>query len=307
MSYRNCNLGVLALAGALGLGLAACSDGRGHKLDDGGNNTGGDGSNNNTGGDAGPGGNCAVGADLVYVVDEHNALFSFTPNTLAFTELGPLNCPAAGGATPFSMGVDRNAVAWILYSDGSLFKVPTSDVSNCTATTFAMDQSGFQLFGMGFASDSSGGTTDTLYIAGGPNTGGNQLASSTMLGTLSFPGLTVSQSGTVNGQPELTGTGTGDLWGFFPNKNGSSIEKLDKTSGTASTTYSIATNHGTPAAWAFAFWGGDLWAFLQTSNDASTQVYQVDGSTGALKANTAAPNRIIVGAGVSTCAPTQIQ
>jgi len=34
---------------------------------------------------------------------------------------------------------------------------------------------------------------------------------------------------------------------------------------------------------------------------------QVDGSTGALKANTAAPNRIIVGAGVSTCAPTQIQ
>jgi hypothetical protein len=303
MSYRNCNLWVLALA----VSLAACSDSRGgHRLDDGGNPGGGDGGGPGGGDGGGPASNCAVGADLVYLVDEHNALFSFTPNTLTFTEIGPLSCMAQNGATPFSMGVDRNAVAWVLYSDGSLFKVSTSDAS-CTSTTFAMDQSGFQLFGMGFASDSSGGTTDTLYIAGGPNTGGNMLASSTMLGTLSFPGLTVAQSGTVNGQPELTGTGTGDLWGFFPDKNGSSVEKLNKTSGTAATTYSIATNHGTPAAWAFAFWGGDLWAFLQTSNDTSTVVYQIDGTSGALKASTSAPNRIIVGAGVSTCAPTQIQ
>jgi hypothetical protein len=298
MSYRNCNLLALAFA----VGFAACSDGRGHKLTDGGPNPGGDGSDPGGGGN-----NCATGADLVYLVDEHNAMFSFTPNTLTFTELGPLNCAAQNGATPFSMGVDRSAVAWVLYSDGELFKVPTSNVANCTATSFAMDQSGFQLFGMGFASDSSGGMTDTLYIAGGPNTGSGMLASSTMLGTLSFPALSVSQVGTVNGQPELTGTGTGDLWGFFPDKNGSSIEKLNKTSGAAETTYPVATNHGSPAAWAFAFWGGDLWAFLQTSNDASTQVYQVDGTTGALKANTAAPNRVIVGAGVSTCAPTMIQ
>jgi len=77
------------------------------------------------------------------------------------------------------MGVDRNAVAWVLYSDGSRSRSRPSDVLHLD--TFAMDQSGFQLFGMGFASDSSGGTTDTLYIAGGPNTGGNMLASSTML------------------------------------------------------------------------------------------------------------------------------
>ncbi len=63
---------------------------------------------------------------------------------------------------------------------------------------------------------------------------------------------------------------------------------------------------GMPTAWAFASWGGDFFIFLMKDLEASTTVYQIDGATGAMKGQTSAAGRTIVGAGVSTCAPTII-
>ena len=58
--------------------------------------------------------------------------------------------------------------------------------------------------------------------------------------------------------------------------------------------------------YAFAQWGGDYWVFLIKNGEPSTTVYQVDGMTGAIKGTVPTTNRTIVGAGVSTCAPTVI-
>src|SRR5262245_2091882 len=58
---------------------------------------------------------CAEEAKLVYLVDQGDQLFSFDPPTKKLKLVGQLNCVGAGG-TPFSMSVDRNAVAWVLYS-----------------------------------------------------------------------------------------------------------------------------------------------------------------------------------------------
>jgi hypothetical protein len=60
-------------------------------------------------------------------------------------------------------------------------------------------------------------------------------------------------------------------------------------------------------AWAFAFWGGDFWIFLQRSQDTSTTVYRFVTATQTLSTVIANTGRTIVGAGVSTCAPLRVE
>jgi len=131
------------------------------------------------GADAGPvvnGQSCGqAGNDLVYVVDSDYRLLSFDPQKIGsgdpFTLVGNLSCPAAApwpdfpaesaSATPFSMSVDRNGMAWVLYTSGEVFNVSIAD-ARCTSTGFQKGQAGFQLFGMGFVSDSAGSDAETL-------------------------------------------------------------------------------------------------------------------------------------------------
>src|SRR5512135_2866827 len=123
----------------------------------GGSNTG-SGSNNGTGSN---GDNCSDSAKLVYVVDEANTFSKFDPSTKTFTDLGTLSCPTSGGggifggAMPFSMGVDRNTIAWVLYDDGELFRVDINNNLACTATSWS-SSNGLMQFGMGFSTDTAG-------------------------------------------------------------------------------------------------------------------------------------------------------
>jgi hypothetical protein len=275
------------------LALASCGPSDARPDGGGGGSGGGDGSNSN-------GNGCSDAAKLVYTVDENNTFSQFDPATKTFHDLGQLNCPAQIGATPFSMGVDRNAVAWVLYNSGELFHVDTTSLA-CTGTAWA-DQLGLVNFGMGFSTDAAGGTTDTLFIAGG----GTTITSSSKLAKLDTGTFNATSVGNVTGWPELTGTGNAELWGFFPDAASPRVEKINKASGAPVTTYPLASLAGTPMAWAFAFWGGDFWIFLMKGADLSTTVYQINGTTGAIKGMTATSTRIIVGAGVSTCAPVVI-
>ena len=247
---------------------------------------------------------CSDAAKLVYVVDENNTLSQFDPMTKTFHDLGTLNCPASG-ATPFSMGVDRNAVAWVLYSDGELFHVDTTSLA-CTATGWQA-QGDLTQFGMGFSTDTAGGNTDTLFVAGGASVGGSTDSTLAKLDTGAFTAQTV---GSVTGWPELTGNGNAELWGWFPSDEFATttprVEQIDKSSGSPVKTYMLPALLGAPTAWAFAFWGGDYWIFLAKDSETSTTVYQIDGATGAIKGMTQTGTRLIVGAGVSTCAPTVI-
>lgn len=288
-------LGVLA---ALTIG---CGGPEGRPNDgrpDGGNN-GGDGGGSN-------GDNCSDDAKLVYVVDSNNMFSKFDPSTKTFQNIGVLNCPAEsdpifGDATPFSMGIDRTPTAWVLYSSGELFKVNTTTAA-CEPTSWSAPAA-LPLFGMGFSSDTQGGSAETLYIAGGTDPGASTTSTFASLNTTS---MTSSTLGSVEGSPELTGTGNAELWGFFPTESTPRVEKINKTNGQGLQTFNAPTLAGTPAAWAFAFWGGDFWIFLERQTDANTIVYQMDGTTGAIKGQTSASGRSIVGAGVSTCAPTII-
>lgn len=277
------------------LGTIACGpSSRGDDFGGNGVDAAGNGSNGNSDG-------CTAAAKLIYVVDENNTLSQFDATTKTFHDLGKLSCPAMAGAMPFSMGIDRTATAWVLYDSGELFHVDTGSLA-CTHTSWN-HQLGLMQFGMGFSTDTAGGTTDTLFVAGGADVA--TLTSST-LAKLDTGSMTATSVGTVQGSPELTGNGNAELWGFFPDASSPRVEKINKATGAADKTFNEPSLSGTPQAWAFGFYGGDYWIFLMTEFDVATQVYQVDGTTGSIKSMTDTTSRIIVGAGVSTCAPVVI-
>lgn len=284
--------------------LAACGpDARNGSGDDDGTTpdakTGGNGDSGGGGGD-----NCSDSAKLVYVVDEGNQMYSFAPETKTFTLVGNLSCPASGGATPFSMGVDRNTIAWVLYSSGEVFHVDINNSLACTKTSY--HGTALTEFGMGFSTDTVGGDTDTLFISGGTDAG----ADKSQLAKLDTTSMATTNIAKVTGQPELTGNSNAELWGFFPSDTFGTttprVDQIDKTSGSSIKSFKLAALLGAPTAWAFAFYGGDYWVFLAKDDETTTTVYQVDGSSGSVKSTTPT-SRLIVGAGVSTCAPIILQ
>jgi hypothetical protein len=237
-------------------------------------------------------------ATYVYVVTEQNELFSFYPPDLSFKLIGTLVCPVVGNATPFSMAVDRRGVAYVLYNDGNLFRVSTATAA-CTGTTFAPNQDGFATFGMGFASD-VGGPAERLYVS--DNDFDGTLRGLGFIDTTSFGLSFIGSFGTPIRRSELTGTGDGRLFAYWPDNvpgGGSHLTELNKATGhvVAQTNLPIGDTND---AFAFAFWGGDFWIF--TSTGGVTDVNRFRPADGTTTTPTTHPSTI-VGAGVSTCAP----
>jgi hypothetical protein len=284
---------LLALAAtALGCGASPRDD------EDGGN--GGDADSDSdtdtdTGGDSdgdGDSDGCSEAAKKIYLVDSDQTLYKFDPPAKVFEKIGTITC---GASSPFSMAVTRDAVAYVLLSGGAIFQVSTADAS-CQATPYQSGQSGFSTFGMGFATDGANVTTEKLYIANS-----SQLA---WLDT----SWKVNILGAITGDPELTGNGLGELWGFFPTAAKPHVSNIDKASGGLIATYPLPnyiTN--SPSAWAFAYWGGAFYIFYESDTDTSTQVYKVDAASGQTEVWMADTGKRIVGAGVSTCAPTSVE
>jgi hypothetical protein len=310
---------IATLATILSLAAFAACGPNNRNGDDDGTNDGGTGSNGDGStlgnGDGGGSNGCSVASQFVYVVDEDNTLSKFDPPTMTFTDLGQLNCSQS--AMPFSMGVDRNAQAYVLYDDGTLYSVPGLSTGNlaCTQTSWHSTGSLTQ-FGMGFSTTTVGGSTDELFIAGGDAVDTSNTASQpATLASVDVSSFAATSVGNITGWPELTGTSNADLWGFFPDETSPRIDKINKAGGGAAlTTYSLKALKGDPAAWAFAAYGGDLWVVLALSDGIgganSTIVYQIGGETdaapGSVKGMTPTNSRTIVGAGVSTCAPIVI-
>ncbi|MGZ3417524.1 MAG: hypothetical protein ACXWUG_08135 [Polyangiales bacterium] len=245
--------------------------------------------------DAVVGSDCAEENKQIYVVSQENDLYRFAPATLTITKVGTLDCPA-GSATPFSMAVDRKGTAWVLYSDGSLWKVSTKDAS-CASTSFVKNQEGFLTFGMGYVSDTPGSTSETLYVA---EYGGKGLGKVDSSLKLSF----VGPYGAGGGAAELTGRGDARIFGFFDSNFTLPVRiaELDKSTG-AIKTMKNQPSLSVGSGWAFAHWGGSYWLFTAPSGSSQITEYDFDKDTS--KVVKTDLGFVIVGAGVSTCAPTE--
>ncbi len=251
-------------------------------------------------------GDCPDGAStLVYVISSQNELFSFYPPTATFTPIGVISCPDPGGATPFSMAVDRAGVAYVLFNDGLLFQVSTLTAA-CTPTPFQPGGGvGFsQTFGMGYSRAPSG-TGELLYVAADNVDPAGNLGPST-LATLDTTSLSVHVIGQFLPsilQPELTGTGSGGLFAFYATNGGgdSAIGQVDRTTA-AVVAQAVLPGVAQGAGWAFAFWGGDFYTFT-APDQVDTVVTRYRPSDGSIATVATTPGQTIVGAGVSTCAP----
>jgi hypothetical protein len=292
-------------SGTAATGLASTSGGLGGSLTVG------------SGGSTGSGTQgCTKAAELVYVLSEGNAIYSFDPPSKTFTKLFTLDCmpPQDGNVwAPNSMAIDRNVVAWVNYvgttgttdKAGVVFKVDIMSQTCEQTPTVTLQSSQWYRLGMGFATDTAGGTSETLFVTG------------TGTGTANSPGLgkidtttgaltPIAQFGmdaTLSGQSaELTGTGDGRLFGYFTTKPNVRVAQIDETTANIVSDNMLA-GVPPPAAWAFSFWGGSFYLY-DAGALTKSHVVSYDPTTGAID-TMYVPNAgiIIVGAGVSTCAP----
>ncbi len=235
---------------------------------------------------------CTETSDLIYVIDRDNStLYLFDPDSRAFTVEGQLNC---GGGSPGSMAVSRSGTAYVRYSDESLYAVDLATLS-CSLTEYR-SPNGFGSFGMGYATDDADTWRDELYIA-----------DSSRVGQLDTGNWQLNMMGNMPSQSELTGNSAGELWAFLPLESPAALAELDKDTGAEAQRIRL---NGFPSlsdidTFAFAAWGGEFWLFVRTYGmGSSTDVYRV-GTDGVLQRVLEDVGFDVVGAGVSTCAPSE--
>lgn len=242
-------------------------------------------------------------ATLVYVVTTENELFSFYPVDGSFKFISKIACPAPPGDTPFSMAVDRKGVAYIEFTDQRIYRVSTA-TGACIGTTFQPNQQGFGNFGMGYATNDVG-PTETLFLAG---TRDQNMPTSPGLARVDTTNFQLTKVGNFVpdiARAELTGTGDGRLYAFYTKGIGngppSFIGEIDtNTAAVVAETPFPTVDQGN--GWAFAFWGGDFYMFTAPGGGSDVTRYRpIDNSVTVVAT---LPTRI-VGAGVSTCAPSQ--
>jgi hypothetical protein len=236
---------------------------------------------------------------LIYLVDDANNFLSYDPrkNGDPFKLIGKLDCNSY--SSPFSMSVDREGTAWVVYQSGDLFKVDIHD-AKCKPSGFVPGTADSHTFGMGFATDDAGGKGEKLYIAAE-----SYSRNLSAIDTSKTPPV-VKSIGSIEAaldrNPELTGTGEGKLFGFYPVSDGASfIQEIDKKSGKAVGQKWNVGELGYVSAWAFAQWGGKFFVFVTVGS--RPQVYAVDQRTGESKVVMETIPYRVTGAGVSTCAP----
>lgn len=238
-----------------------------------------------------------------YVIASDNTLYEFVPPTLEFKNKGALNCPT-GGATPTSMAIDRQGVAWVRHSDGSIWKVSTKDLS-CEATTWRSPDQSFSKFGMGFSSETKGSSNEVLFLSDSTGAGLGRIDTANYAFRFVGP-----YTGDLEGRgSELTGTGDGKLYGFFTTAP-ARIAEISKGTGQIVDSKELAGVFA-GEAWAFSFYGGDFYVYTAAGSNGGpplankgsnvTRYRPSDNSVTVVKENL---GFTIVGAGVSTCAPT---
>lgn len=243
---------------------------------------------------------CAINdVALVYVVDSLDGLYSFDPRKLPgdpFRKVGTLDCDTT--STPNSMSVDRYGVAWIGYQSGVVHHASILD-AHC-AKGSSRPSGAPRTFGMGFVTDGPGAESETLFVAG-PDI-------ETRLATLETENVPVVWNEIVtlpvqrDRKPELTGTGDGRLFAYFPVPDRGFVQEIDRASGRLiGTQWKLEGGKGRVRAYAFAHWGGVFYVFTATGGNSAVHAIHMKDDRQEL-VRTDVPFRI-VGAGVSTCAP----
>jgi len=240
----------------------------------------------------------------IYLISSERVLVAYKPETNQFANIGTISCPGTS-TNPFSMAVDYNGIAYVLDSNGRIYRVSTLDAS-CDSTPFLPGPfMGSALFGMGFERDPNG-IDETLYVA---EIDQGFMAPSQGLGRIDHFTWDFDFVGPFSQNPgnaiELTPTGDGPLWGYFINSQGGggTLVEIDTSTGDIVQAFPASPPTNPNSALAVAWWGGSFYVF--TGGGSGTTVTRIDPFMNSeTVVNTT--SLTIVGAGVSTCAPTSL-
>jgi hypothetical protein len=279
-------------------------DGDGDPTGDGDGDPTGDGDGDPTGdgdGDGDPTCTCADNTDRIYLLSDNAQLWSYDPATHQFAQITPaLGCPHNN---TFSMSVDRNGIAYVMFQNDDIYTVDVNNPNMCTDPGYAPGQLNFNKFGMGFVSNSQFDPCEKLFAHSWSGQGGFSEGNGVgRLGRMDAADLVMEEIGTIdyNGG-ELTGTGDGRLFAFA----GSPAKLVEYDKDTAAVVATEQLNMSLTNAFAFAFFAGDFYLFTEANGNPSVSKvthYDYDDDKSLEIVVQQAPIRI-VGAGVSTCAP----
>ena len=246
--------------------------------------------------------------DGIFVLSITAQLWKYFPETNMFQQLGPLGCGLP--PTTFSMAVDRSGYAWVQYQGGELRKVAVTNVDDCTDPGYVVGQQGVTNFGMAFVSNSESDACDRIYgnkASGIPE--GNAVSDFFSIDPMTLQVGVIGKSD--YGTAEVTGTGNGRAF-FFAGQNPAKLVEIDKANAAKLNVIPLpGVELGN--AWAFAFFAGDFYFFTNSKGGPGSEVTHIDyddsdnnGKQDITEVVANAPISI-VGAGVSTCAPTAPQ
>jgi len=237
----------------------------------------------------------------IYVISEAFDLYRFPPALKRFVRIGHVHCP--GGRDAFSMAVDRQGFAWVLDSEGNLFKVSTKDAS-CKNSGFSRGQrGGSNVFGMAFVIDEAASEKEKLFVADSTifaPAGASPRGIAFIDTDLKLSPFIPYRGGRV-ANFELTGMSDGRLYGFDPGSMPPRILEINRKTGELKSERKLGGVVG-GGAWAIAQHYGDLYVFASPPHG-RTRVTKV--VLGVEELQTIADlDFAVVGAGVSTCAPS---
>ncbi len=246
--------------------------------------------------------------DGIFVLSITAELWKFFPADNSFVKLGNLTCNLPPAT--FSMAVDRLGYAWVQYSGGELRTVAVTNVADCTDPGYVVGQMGITNFGMAFVSNSQSDACDRIY----GNRGNGQPEGNAISDFFSIDpvNLDIEQIGKSDyGTAEVTGTGDGRAF-LFAGANPAKLVEVNKATGQKLSVFPL-NGVELGSAWAFAFFGGDFYFFTNSQGGPNSEVthldYDDDDMNGMQELTVVVPDApiSIVGAGVSTCAPTAPQ
>lgn len=253
-----------------------------------------------------------------------DTIHGFDPETLTFTEVLQVVCPDTTDWGVVSMAIDRHRRAWIQWGKGPegpmyayYVRLDVLDLDTGDCIPDQAEAPAARKLGMAFVTEDDTSPIEHLFFVD-TSTNLYTLGGSESLGQ--YWEFQLGQGSEFSGV-ELTGTGEGRLFNLIMNWTGEwdhpctadnpcyptvHLGEVNKQDGSAISNVELPDVEAlgiSPGGFAFAHWGGRFWIF-SSKNFGPTRVYDYDPTAHSTVVALEDGPDGVVGAGVSTCAPT---
>ena len=224
----------------------------------------------------------------------NNTLYQFNPSTFNLTSLGRLSCSNNTGDV-YSIAVQRSGIIWALFTDGKLYRYSIG-LKQCSATTFAANQSSVFVFTMTFLRNVP--DNSERFVINKQNGRPNALGLIN-LNTLSL--TTINTFSNLSSYGDLAGTADGRLFSVI-DTDSYTIARIDPTNATTLDRYPLNISvKGAYATYAFAAVNTQFYFFEGNGN--YTDIYIFDPATNTTTTRSRIP-QVIYSATASSCLGT---